>query len=194
MKTLALLAALISAPALAGQWEIDASHSSIGFSVRHLMVSTVRGHFQKATGTVSIDDDDLTRSIIDVTIDAASIDTREPKRDAHLRSADFFDVAKHPTITFKSKRIEKAGGGKLRAVGDLTLHGVTRQATLLVSTPSPAIKSPWGQMVRGVSATGRINRSDFGLTYNKALEAGGVLIGDEVELQIDAELVSKPQS
>jgi polyisoprenoid-binding protein YceI len=193
MKTTLMTIALLSATssAHAGDWEIDASHSSAGFAVKHMMVSTVRGQFEKMSGTVKIDDQDPTKSIIDVTIDAASIDTRDAKRDEHLKSPDFFDVAKHPKITFKSKKIVKGANGKLLATGDLTMRGVTKPVTLQVEPLSQALKNPWGQTVRGVSATATLNRKDWGLAWNKALETGGVLVGEEVQLQIDAELVAK---
>ena len=178
---------------LAATYSIDPAHTTAGFGVKHLMVSTAHGQFNKVAGTVKIDDADLTRSSIDVTIEAASIDTRDAKRDEHLKSADFFDVAKYPTITFKSTKIEKADGGKLLATGNLTMHGVTRPVTLTVDALAPAAKAPWGVNVRGATATGTISRKDFGLVWNKALETGGVAVGDEVKLTIDAELVEQPK-
>jgi polyisoprenoid-binding protein YceI len=193
MTSVTALLLLSGGSALAGEWELDASHTTVQFNVKHMMVTNVHGQFQKASGTVSLDERDPTHSTIEVTIDPASVDTREPKRDAHLRSPDFFDVAKYPTITFKSTRVEKADGGRLKATGDLTLHGVTKAVTLLVEPISAAVKNPWGMLVRGVSASGKLSRKDFGLTWNKALDAGGVLVGDEVQLQIDAELVAKAQ-
>lgn len=196
MNTNALLttaAALsVTLPAAAGDWAIDSSHVTAQFSVRHMMVSTVRGQFEKVTGTVKLDEADLTKSVVDVTIDAASIDTREPKRDEHLRSPDFFDVKKFPALTFKSTKIEKAGAGKFKVTGDLTIRGVTKSVVLAVEGPGAAQKNPWGGLVRGVTATAKINRKDFGLTWNKALEAGGVLVGEEVEILIDAELNPAP--
>ena len=190
-KALLITAALASStPALASDWEIDAAHSTAQFSVRHMMVSTVRGHFQKVSGIASLDDRDLTRSKVEVTIDAASIDTREAKRDEHLKSPDFFDVAKYPTIAFRSTKVEKAGAG-YKVTGDLTIHGVTKPVVLTVDSVTAPQKNPWGKLVRGASATGKLNRKDFGLTWNKALESGGVLVGDEVNLQIDVELAAK---
>jgi polyisoprenoid-binding protein YceI len=141
------------------------------------------------SGQAVIDEQDLTRSSLDVTVDPSSIDTREPKRDAHLRSADFFDVEKFPEIRFKSTRIARSGAG-LAITGDLTLHGVTRPITLQAELTDP-VKSPFGTTVRGASATGKIDRKEFGLAWNAALETGGVLVGEEVTLQIDAELVAK---
>lgn len=190
--TMAWLA--VAGTARAGEWEIDPTHSTAGFTVRHMMVSNVRGEFQKITGKVNVDEKDPTKSTVEVQIDPATINTRDAKRDAHLKSPDFFDVAKYPTITFKSTKIEKAGKGKFKVTGDLTLHGVTKPVTLAVDGPSAPAKNPWGQMVRGVSATGKLNRKDFGLGWNKALETGGVLVGEEVTLQIDGELNAKPEA
>jgi polyisoprenoid-binding protein YceI len=159
------------------------------------MLSTVRGAFEKVSGTLELDDKDVTKSKLEVVIDAASINTREPKRDAHLKSPDFFDVAKTPTITFKSTKIEKGERGKLKVSGDLTMRGQTHPVTLTVDSFTAPMKNPWGIPVRGVSATGKLSRKDWGLTWNKTLEAGGVLVSDEIELQIDAELDGKaPQS
>jgi polyisoprenoid-binding protein YceI len=172
------------------EWELDSAHTAAHFSVKHLMVSTVRGQFRKVTGRVWLDEAQLTRSRIDVGIDAASLETGEPKRDAHLRSADFFDVEKYPTLTFQSTRIE-AKGDEFVVTGDLSMHGVSRQVTLMVESLSPPMKDPYGRLVRGVSAVGKLNRRDWGLGWNAALETGGVLVGDEVKLQIDAELVAK---
>ena len=179
---------------IAASYSIDPAHTTAGFGVKHLMVSTTRGQFTKVTGTVQIDDDDLTRSRIDVTIDASSVDTRDAKRDEHLRSADFLEVAKYPAITFKSTRIEKGADGKLLATGNLTLHGVTRPVTLTVESIAPPSKAPWGATVRGATATGKLSRKDFGLLWNKALETGGVAVGDEVQLTIDAELVEQAKA
>jgi len=181
------------APARAATWDIDTSHANAGFKVRHLMVSHVRGHLGPVTGTIVIDEQDLARSRVDVTIDARGIDSREPKRDEHLRSADFLDVANHPTVAFRSTRVEapSGAGGDLRVTGDLTIRGVTRPVTLEVDGLPPAIKDPWGNSRRGVSARARINRSDWGLKWNLAIEAGGVVVGDEVAIEIDAEIVAR---
>lgn len=187
----AAVALLTSGSAFAADYTIDPSHSSVGFSIRHMMVSNVRGEFQKFQGEVSIDDKDLTRTKVDVTIDAASINTRDAKRDEHLRSPDFFDTAKYPTITFKSKKVAKAGKGKLKITGDLTMHGVTKPVVLDVEGPTAAVKNPWGKMVRGATATATINRKDFGLGWNQALETGGVLVGEEVKIELEVELVEK---
>lgn len=177
--------------ARASEWALDPAHSSIGFSVRHMMVSTVRGQFKEFSGGAKVDDADPTRSTIEVTIDAKSIDTRNDKRDTHLRSADFFDVEKFPTIRFRSTKIEAAGPNAFKLTGDLTLHGVTKPVTLDVEAPSPAVKTPFGTTVRGASATGKVDRTAFGISWNKALDAGGLVVGEEVQIQIDAEFTEK---
>jgi polyisoprenoid-binding protein YceI len=183
-----------AAPARAATWDIDTSHANAGFKVRHLMVSHVRGHLGPVTGTVVIDEQDPARSRVDVSVDARGIDTRDAKRDEHLRSADFLDVAHHPTVTFRSTRVEaRAGlGGDLRVTGDLTIRGVSRPVTLDVEALPPAIKDPWGNARRGVSARARISRKEWGLQWNLAIEAGGVAVGDEVTIEIEAEIVARP--
>ncbi len=186
-----LIAFAAPSAALASEWTIDPSHSTAQFSVRHMMMATVRGTFDKLTGTVNLDDKDPTKSTLEVKIDATSINTRDAKRDAHLKSPDFFDVANHPEITFKSTKIAKAGKDKFKVTGDLTMRGVTKPVTLDVTGPSPELKNPWGVPVRAASATGKLKRKDWGLNWNKALEAGGVLVGDEITLQIEAELNPK---
>ena len=192
---LAVAAAVVlfsaAAAAQAVQYEIDPVHSSAQFSVRHLMISNVRGEFAKVTGTVVYDPKNLKASSVEATIDATSINTHEPKRDNHLKSPDFFDVAKYPTLTFKSKKVEKAGAGKLRVTGDLTIHGVTKEVVLDVEGPTPEAKM--GPSIRsGASASTTVNRKDFGLTWNKALESGGVLVGDEVKITLEIEMERKP--
>ncbi len=191
----ALALGAFTAPARAGVWEIDSAHSSTEFSVKHMMVSTAKGRFDKVTGTVNLDDKNPTKSTVELSIDASTIDTHEPKRDGHLKSPDFFDVGKFPTITFKSTKIEKSGKAKFKVTGDLTMHGVTKPVTLAVEGPTPGMKNPFGSISSGVSATGKINRKDWGLTWNKPLEAaGGVLVGDEVTINVDLELTSKPEA
>jgi polyisoprenoid-binding protein YceI len=177
-----------SSPSTVSRWNIDPSHTTAHFGVRHLMISTVRGHFEKVSGTVTLDEADPTKSVIDVSIDASSIGTRDEKRDAHLRSADFFDVENHPTITFRSTKIVSAGKDEYKVTGDLTIRGTTKSVTLDVVGPTPPQKTPWGSFARGVSATGKINRKDFGLSWNAALETGGVVVGEEVKIEIEAEL------
>ena len=177
--------------AFASTWTIDPDHSNVGFRVRHLMISNVRGSFDKHSGTVVIDDKDITKSKVEVTIDTGSINTNVTKRDEHLRSADFFDVAKFPTMTFVSRNVAKAGQDRLKVTGDLTLHGVTREVVLDVEGPTVESKDPWGHIRRGATATTRINRKDFGLTWNKALETGGVTVGDEVTITLEIEMIKK---
>jgi polyisoprenoid-binding protein YceI len=195
MRASKLLAAsfLLLSPAMAraSTWDIDPAHSTVEFSVRHMMVTTVKGQFQKVKGTVELDEKDATKSTVEVSIEAASIDTHEAKRDAHLKSADFFDAAKFPALTFKATKIEKASKGKSKVTGDLTMHGVTKPVVLTVEGPSAAIKDPYGRTVRGVMATGKLDRKDWGMSWNKALDAGGMVVSDEVKLEINAELVER---
>jgi polyisoprenoid-binding protein YceI len=172
-------------------YEIDASHSSASFKVRHLMVSNVRGEFGQIGGRIVIDDVDLTRSTVDVTIDVSTVNTHDPKRDEHLRSPDFFDVAQFPVITFKSKRVQPGKGGDLFVTGDLTIRGITREVTLDVEPLSPEVNDPWGNVKRGASARARINRKDFNVVWNAALDGGGVLVGDEVSITVEVELGRK---
>ncbi len=175
--------------ALATVWNIDPDHSNIGFKVKHLMVSNVKGTFDKHTGKVEINDKDITKSKVEITIETNSVNTNVQLRDADLRSANFFDVAKYPTMTFVSKKVAKAAKGKLRVSGDLTIHGVTREVVLEVEGPSPESKDPWGNIRKGATATTRINRKDFGLTWNKTLETGGVVVGDEVFITLEVEMI-----
>ena len=196
MKRLAVLfvALLLSAGtalAAATTWQIDPAHAFVEFKVRHLMVSSVKGVFTKVEGAVVADEADLSTATLKVTIDTASVDTNIAKRDEHLRSPDFFDVAKFPTMTFVSKKVELNGSKGGKVIGDLTIRGVTREVTLDVAEFTPAIKDPWGNQRRGATATATINRKDFGLTWNAALEAGGVAVGDEVKISIDVELIRK---
>ncbi len=193
IRSFAFAFAVLAAPALAqaADWQIDPAHSSVGFAVKHLMVSTVRGEFGKVQGTASWSKPDFSDAKVDVTVDATSIDTREPKRDAHLKSADFFDVAKFPTLTFKSKRVEKSGA-HVKLIGDLTIHGVTKEVAFEVTGPSPEMKTPWGTVATGAEARAKINRKDYGLNWNKALEAGGVMVSDEVNIEINLEMSKKP--
>ena len=187
MRTALFLALTLGSTgtAYAAEWEVDTTNSTAGFGVRHMMVATVRGQFDKVTGTVNIDDKDLTKSTIDVAIDAASISTNDGKRDEHLRSADFFDTAKFPKITFKSKKIEKAGS-KLKATGDLTMHGVTRAVTLqvqLLSDPGALMKNPTS---RWRATTAPLKRSQFGLAFSRSTENVS-MIGDDVVVDIEIE-------
>jgi polyisoprenoid-binding protein YceI len=168
-------------------WSFDNSHSSIGFSVRHLMISKVRGHFNQWGGTFDYDEADPTRAKLSVRIDAASIDTRDEKRDAHLRSPDFFDVEKFPALTFESTKVERDGDDFV-VTGDLTIHGVTRAVQLKVESLGQT-KDPWGGQRAGFSASTSISRKDFGMSFNMALETGGVLVGDKVDIGIEIEAV-----
>ncbi len=193
--TATLLVLALAVPALAGTttpWEIDPVHSTAQFSVRHLMISNVKGEFTKLNGVAYLDDQNLAASTVEVTIDTSSINTREPKRDAHLKSADFFEVAHYPVMTFKSKQITATGNGRLKVTGDLTIRGVTREVAFDVEGPTAAVKDPAGKLRVGASATTQINRKDFGLTWNAPLETGGVLVGDEVRITIEVEFVKKP--
>jgi polyisoprenoid-binding protein YceI len=169
-------------------WNIDAVHSGINFSIRHMVVSKVRGRFAKYSGTLNLDEVDLTRSTLEATIDVASIDTGAPQRDTHLRSADFFDVEKFPEIRFRSRRIEKVEDERYRVVGDLTIRDVTREVSLDVEYGGRA-KDPWGNERAGFIATATLDRKDFGLGWNQALEAGGVLVGDRVDIEIEVQAV-----
>lgn len=185
-----LLAVFLVLPgmALASAWNIDPVHSHIGFKVRHLMVSNVKGSFDRYTATIDLDEQELTRSRVTVTIDTASINTAHQKRDEHLRSADFFDVARHPTMTYVAKSITNIGNGRFKVTGDLTLRGVTREVVLDVEGLTQEIRDPWGNLRRGATATVTINRKDFGLVWNKAMETGGVVVGDEVAITLEIEL------
>ena len=171
------------------QWQLDPAHSAAHFSVRHLMISNVRGEFTKLTGNAQIDPADPAKSAVEITIEAGSLNTREPQRDEHLRSPDFFDVASYPTLTFRSKRVEPLGAETFKLIGDLTIRGVTRQVTFDVEGPTPSVKDPWGNVRAGVTASAKVNRKDFGLVWNALTEAGGVVVGDEVKITIDAELI-----
>jgi polyisoprenoid-binding protein YceI len=187
MTLAGVITALSALLAPAETWTIDQAHSSAQFAVRHMMISTVRGDFSKLTGKVEYDPAKPGATKIDATIDVASIDTRVPARDNHLKGADFFDVAKYPTMSFVSKSVEPAGSGKLKVIGDLTLHGVTKQVVLDVDGPSGVIKNRQGSKM-GATATTKISRKDFGLTWNQMLEAGGVAVSDEVNITLDLEL------
>ncbi len=172
----------------ASTWEIDPVHTDVEFGVRHLMVSTVRGHLGKASGTITVDEQDIGKSSVEASIDATAIDTREPKRDQHLKSPDFLDVAKFPTITFKSKRVAKVADDRYTVTGDLTLHGVTKEVVLDVEGSPKPFTDPMGHTKMGGSARTKINRQDFGVAWNKALDNGGVVVGNDVDVVIDLEL------
>ncbi len=170
-------------------WNIDPAHSAAEFKVKHMMISNVKGHFGKITGKLTLDESDLANSHVEAVIEAASIETRDAQRDAHLKSADFLHVEKFPTLSFKSTRIRLIRDGELAVEGDLTIRGITRKEAFTVEGPTPPTKDPWGNTRVAVSATTKINRKDFGLTWNAALETGGILVGDEVTITLDAEFV-----
>jgi polyisoprenoid-binding protein YceI len=185
----ALLSTLTPA-ARAATWEIDSAHSNVGFIVKHLVIAKVRGHFTSYSGTIVIDEKDPTKSKVEVTIDPASVDTDNAKRDEHLRSADFFDVAKFKAMGFKSTKVERGPDGRLKITGDLSMHGVTKSVVLDAEGPSPELKDPGGNPHIAFSATTTIKRADFGLTWNKAIE-GGSVVGEDVKIEIDLELFHK---
>lgn len=186
------LATLVGGGAHASSWVLDPDHSTIGFAVRHMMVTDVKGSFDKFTGTVEVDEKHPEKSVINVEIEVASVNTRNGKRDDHLKSADFFDVAKNPKMSFKSTKIEVAKDGSMKITGDLSMHGVTKPVTLSSAPLSAEFKDPWGGTHRGTTATAKINRKDFGLEWNKPLEKGaGLLIGDEVMIELQIELLPK---
>ena len=194
IAVVAVLGALLSIPALAASstWQIDPAHSAAHFSVRHLGISNVRGDFTKLSGAVQLDDKDMSKSSVNVTIEAASIDTRVENRDKDLRSERFFDAANYPTLTFKSKKVEQAAPGKLKITGDLTIHGVTKEVVLDVEGPTAPIKDPWGNQRAAVTGSTKINRQDFGVKWNATLDNGGVVVGDEVSITFDIEMVQPP--
>jgi polyisoprenoid-binding protein YceI len=170
-------------------WNIDPVHSVAEFKVKHMMISNVKGQFTRIQGVLSLDETDLTQSRVEAVIEAASVSTRDEQRDAHLKSADFFDVEKFPTLSFKSTKISRTADGELAVTGELTIHGVARTAVFAVEGPTPAAKDPWGNTRIGLSATTKISRKDYGLTWNTALETGGILVGDDVTITLDVQFV-----
>ncbi|MCB9358260.1 MAG: polyisoprenoid-binding protein [Calditrichaeota bacterium] len=197
MKTLRLLVLVLVASAstsFAYDWTLDKVHSSVGFGVKHLVVSTTRGEFKDFEGTASFDPANLSTLAANFTVQVGSIDTKEEKRDEHLKGADFFDAEKYPTITFVSKKAEQTGPGKAKLTGDMTMHGVTKEVTFDIEGFNQEIPSPWGgaNIVGGTAKT-TINRQDFGVSWNKNLDAGGVVVGDEVQIEIELEL-NRPTS
>jgi polyisoprenoid-binding protein YceI len=183
------MATTVTSPASTITWKLDPAHSSADFKVKHMMISHVKGSFTGITGTLTEDLSDPSRSTVDATIDISTITTGDPQRDAHLKSADFFHHEQHPTMSFKSTKVEKKGEGEYRVTGDLTLHGETKPVTFAVEGPSAPGKDPWGNTRIGLSATTKINRKDFGLSWNAALETGGILVGEEVQITVDAEFI-----
>jgi polyisoprenoid-binding protein YceI len=170
-------------------WNIDPAHSTAEFKVKHMMIANVKGQFSKVSGVLTLDESDLANSRVEASIEAASIETRDGQRDAHLKSADFFDVEKFPTLHFKSTAISIVRDGELSVAGELTVHGVTRKVRFAVEGPTPPTKDPWGNTRVAVSASTKINRKDFGLTWNAALETGGILVGDDVTITLEVEFV-----
>ena len=181
----------LPASAAASEWKIDPQHSSAQFSVRHMAISTVRGAFSKVNGIVVLDDKDITKSTVDVTLDVSTVDTREPNRDNDLRSDKFFDVAHFPTMTFKSKKVEQVAPGKLKVTGDLTIRGTTKEVVLDVDGPTLPVKDPWGNQRIAVNASSKVNRQDFGVKWNAIMDDGGVVVGDDVNITIDAEMIKQ---
>ena len=170
-------------------WNIDPVHSVAEFKVKHMMISNVKGQFTGISGVLTLDETEVANSRVEARIDASSINTRDAQRDAHLKSADFFDVEKFPALTFRSTRVKRAGDDELAVAGDLTIHGVTREVVFKVEGPGAPAKDPWGNTRLGLSATTKIKRSDFGLTWNAALETGGILVGDEITITLDVQFV-----
>jgi polyisoprenoid-binding protein YceI len=189
----ALAVVVAASPTLshASTWQIDSAHTSAQFAVRHLMVSTVRGTMGKTTGVVTLDETDPTKSSVEAVVDVAGIDTREPKRDEHLKGADFFDVGKYPTVNFKSKKVTKVSDSKFQVTGDLMMHGVTKEIVLDVEGSPTPLKDPYGNTKLGGVATTKLNRKDFGIVWNSAMDGGGVVVGDSVDVTIDIELTKE---
>jgi len=185
-------ALLLLAPALfAAEYTIDAAHSTVSFTVKHMLITNVRGSFGDVSGTVYYNPQNLAATKVDATIGVESVNTNQPKRDAHLKSADFFDVAKFPYMKFVSKKVTAAGQDKFQLNGDLTLHGVTKNVTLDVVSAGPEIKDPNGKIRAGASATTTINRKDFGLTWNRLMEGGGLTVSEEVKIELDLQFLRK---
>ena len=183
------MSAITSPEVAVTTWNIDPVHSVAEFKVKHMMISNVKGQFTHLKGSVTLNEGDITQSDVEASIDVNSISTRDPQRDAHLKSADFFDVEKYPALSFRSTRVSRAGDGELRVSGDLTIHGVTKNVVFDVEGPTAPGKDPWGNTRIGLSATTKINRKDFGLTWNAALETGGILVGDDVTITLDVQFV-----
>jgi polyisoprenoid-binding protein YceI len=195
MRNVVKIAALVAAFALpsfaqTASWNVDPAHSKAVFSVKHLGISTVRGELSKMTGQAQVDDKDISKSQIEVTLDATTVNTGQEGRDKDLRSPNFLDVEKFPTMNFKSKSVS-GSAGNLKLTGDLTIHGVTKEVTFDLDGPSAAIKDPWGNLRRGASATTKINRKDFGISFNAVMDNGGLVVGNDITITIDLELTKK---
>ena len=178
-----------AAPGTVTTWNLDPAHSAAEFKVKHMMISNVKGKFSGLSGVLKLDETDYTHSVVEASVPVASISTGDDKRDGHLKSADFFDAEKFPTMTFKSTNIDSTGGADYEVTGDLTIHGVTKSVILKVEDVSEPSKDPWGNHRIGLSGSTKINRKDFGLTYNSALETGGVLVGEEVTITLDLQFI-----
>jgi polyisoprenoid-binding protein YceI len=183
------MATSTATPAAVTLWKIDPAHSTADFKVKHMMIANVKGAIQGITGDLTEHATDATLSSIEAKLDVSTLHSGDPQRDEHLKAEDFLDAAKYPTMTFKSTKVEKKGDAEYAVTGDLTIHGVTKSVTLAVEGPTPQHKDPWGNLRIGLEAKTKINRKDFGLTYNAALETGGVLVGEEVHITIDLELI-----
>lgn len=196
MSVTAMLAVAFALPAGAATstWQIDPNHSSAQFAVKHLALSTVRGAFTKVSGAVQLDDKDISRSSVEVTIDAASVDTHVADRDKDLRSDHFLEVEKYPTITFKSTKVEQVSPGQLKVIGDLTIHGTTKSVVLDVEGPTLPAKDPWGNQRVAASATTKVNRQDYGVKWNATMDNGGLVVGNDVTITIDVEMFQKGAS
>jgi polyisoprenoid-binding protein YceI len=186
-----MMASADSAPGTVTTWNIDPAHSGAEFKVKHMMISNVKGKFSGLSGVLKLDENNYSRSTVEASIPVSTVNTGDEKRDGHLVSADFFDAEKFPAMTFKSTNIESVGGGDYEVTGDLTIHGVTKPVVLKVEDVSEPSKDPWGNHRIGLSGTTKINREDFGLTYNAALETGGVLVGKEVTITLDVQFIKK---
>ncbi len=180
-------------PATVSTWNLDPAHSAAEFKVKHMMISNVKGKFSGMSGALQLDAGDVTRSSVEASIPVATVSTGDAQRDGHLKSADFFHAEGFPAMTFKSTAIKRTGEGELAVTGDLTLHGVTKAVTFAVEGPTEPAKDPWGNLRVGLSATAKINRKDFGLTYNAALETGGVMVGEDVTITLDVEFIKAAQ-
>jgi polyisoprenoid-binding protein YceI len=183
------MATTTTAPSALTTWKLDPAHSGAEFKVKHMMISNVKGSFTGLSGTLTEHATDSTLSSVEASIDVSTVSTGDPQRDGHLKSADFFDVEKYPTMTFKSTKVAQKSEGEYAVTGDLTIHGVTRPATFAVEGPSAPAKDPYGYTRIGLSATARINRKDFGLTWNATLETGGILVGEDVQITLDLEFI-----
>jgi polyisoprenoid-binding protein YceI len=183
------MSATAASPAAVTTWNVDPVHSTAEFRVKHMMIANVRGRFTGVTGTLTFNSADVTQSRVEASVDIATIDTRDPQRDTHLKSPDFLDAEKFPTMTFRSSRVVRKSNGAIAVVGPLTIHGITKEVEFDVEGPTPPVKDPWGNTRIGVAATTKIDRREFGLTFNAPLETGGVLVGEEVHITLELEFV-----